>query len=64
MGGTGKMINRDTGQPFDDIVGLIKTIPDLSESDMDQVFEGNARTCYPRAFPPSGTDQASTPVKD
>lgn len=49
MGGTGKSTNPETGRPFDDIVELIRGIPELGDDEKVQIFEGNAKTLYARA---------------
>lgn len=49
MLGTAKAIDPKTGKTFDDTVGMVKSIEWLTEDDLYKIFEGNARTLYPRA---------------
>ncbi len=49
MLGTAKAIDPQTGKSFDDTVGMVKSIPWLTEEGRFKIFEGNARKLYPRA---------------
>lgn len=51
--GTGSVHNPASGRDFDDLKPVIESIEWLSENDRYQIFEGNARTIYRKAFPSS-----------
>jgi OH-DDVA meta-cleavage compound hydrolase len=44
--GVGSSVNPDTGKTYDDIVPVIKAMPDLSDADKQAIFEGNARKLF------------------
>ncbi|GIH17791.1 amidohydrolase family protein [Rugosimonospora africana] len=46
--GSGSAINPDTGASFDDLKPVIEAMDFLSQSDRDLIFEGNARSVFPR----------------
>lgn len=46
--GSGSAINPDTGRSFDDLKPVIEAMDFLSADDRAQVFEGNARSVFPR----------------
>lgn len=46
--GSGSAINPDTGRSFDDLRPVIESMEFLSEQDRSLIFEGNARTVFPR----------------
>jgi hypothetical protein len=39
-------VNPDTGKTYDDIVPVIKAMPDLSDAHKQAIFEGNARKLF------------------
>jgi 4-oxalmesaconate hydratase len=46
--GSGSTANPDTGRPYDDLKPVIEAMDFLSEEDRAGIFEGNARTLFPR----------------
>jgi predicted TIM-barrel fold metal-dependent hydrolase len=46
--GSGSAVNPDTGRSFDDLKPVIEAMDFLTEDDRDMVFEGNARSVFPR----------------
>ena len=46
--GSGSARNPDTGRSFDDLKPVIEAMDFLSQSDRDLIFEGNARSVFPR----------------
>jgi 4-oxalmesaconate hydratase len=46
--GSGSATNPDTGASFDDLKPVIEAMDFLSQDDRDLIFEGNARTVFPR----------------
>ena len=46
--GSGSAINPDTGRSFDDLKPVIEAMDFLSDDDRGLVFEGNAKSVFPR----------------
>ena len=46
--GSGSSINPATGAPYDDLKPVIEGIDFLSDAERAAIFEGNARTVFPR----------------
>jgi hypothetical protein len=41
-------MNPETGRSFDDIKALVEDIPALTAQDRSNIYENNARRCFPR----------------